>query len=326
MSDKRIGVLLVQESHLSAERLASVQSLYERNLTIFSSAHPSAPSQKEGVAVIINKKLVSSEGATAKTVVEGRAIQVSLKCMGDDRIHLLCIYAPTSDGVEERRRFFNKVQSCNNSVAKPDLMVGDFNNVEDAIDRLPINESADMSVDDLDQLKLSLGLMLVDGWRETNPTSRGYTFHRGQGENATFSRLDRIYVRDPAFRLAREWKIAESGIKTDHLMVAVQLTTVNAPKAGRGRPIFPLSLIRDKKLAEAMKNRGMKAMTNLESFETGATPRSESDNPQKILWNLKKEWLAMARDREKEVISKLLAEIKQREDELKRLQQIPDMD
>ncbi|TBU38140.1 Endonuclease/exonuclease/phosphatase, partial [Dichomitus squalens] len=312
INEHRIGVLMIQETHLSSERLDAVQRLYEKNLKIFSSAHPSVPSQREGVAVIINKRLVSAEGAQMTEVVKGRAIQISLKCMGEDRIHVLCIYAPTSDGVEERCRFFREVQTfyeTNRTVPKPDLMAGDFNNVEDAIDRLPISDASERSVEDLDNLKISLGLMLVDGWRETHPTSRGYTFHRGHGDKAVMSRLDRIYVREPVFNLAREWKITESGIKSDHQMVSTQLTTINAPEAGRGRPIFPLAIIKDKKLASVMKDSGMKAINALQKMEDGGTRRSETHNPQQILADLKNEWMKAARVREKEIVPKLLAEI-----------------
>ncbi|EJF59961.1 DNase I-like protein, partial [Dichomitus squalens LYAD-421 SS1] len=312
MNDKRIGILMIQESHLSSERLESVQRLYEKSLKIFSSAHPSAPGQKEGVAILINKRMVSSEGATATAIVEGRALHVTLKCAGDDRLHVLCIYAPTSDGVEERCRFFNEVRSFyerHREFPKPDIMAGDFNNVEDAIDRLPINESPDRSVEDLDKLKLSLQLMLTDGWRETHPTDRGYTFHRGRDNNATLSRLDRMYTREAVFRLARDWIIMESGIKTDHRMMTVQLTTATAPSVGHGRPIFPLSIIKDRKLAKAMKDRGMVTMSHLDKIERGIAPRSECNNPQRLLADMKNDWMKMARDREKEVVPKLLAEI-----------------
>ncbi|TBU38682.1 Endonuclease/exonuclease/phosphatase, partial [Dichomitus squalens] len=312
LSDNRIGVLLLQETHLTAERLGSIQQLYKRNLEIFSSPHPTQPSQREGVAVILNKRLVSSEGASSLTIVQGRALQVTLKCKGEDRIHILCVYTPTSEGVEERKRFFDQVKeyySVHHNVPKPDLMAGDFNNVEDAIDRLPICDPPDASVCHLDQLKNALGLMLVDGWRETHPTARGYTFHRGTGDGAVLSRLDRIYVRDPLYRLARDWRIDESGIKSDHLMVSVQLTTLNAPAAGRGRPVFPLSIIRDKALTKAMKERGLSAVQTLSALENRVLTRTEEVNPQWVLAKLKSDWIKMARDREKEVIPKLLAEI-----------------
>ncbi|TBU26613.1 Endonuclease/exonuclease/phosphatase [Dichomitus squalens] len=329
MNEHRIGILMIQEAHLSAERLSSIEKLYERNLQIFNSAHPSAPSQKEGVAILVNKKLVNADGAQMTEVVKGRAVQLSLRCMGEDRIHVLCIYAPTSDGVEERRRFFREVQTFyeeHSAVPRPDVMAGDFNNVEDSIDRLPISDTPDMSVDDLDNLKISLGLMLVDGWRGTYPTTRGYTFHRGQKDTAVLSRLDRIYVREPVYNLAREWRILESGIKTDHLMVTVQLTTVNAPSAGRGRPIFPLSIIKDKKLTSTMKDSGMKAMNALLKIENGDTERSETTNPQTILADLKKGWMRAARDREKEIVPKLLAEIKELENKLESIKNVPEMD
>lgn len=49
------------------------------------------------------------------------------------------------------------------------VMAGNFNNIEDEIDCLPVGEPPDSSIEDLDTLKRTLGLSLVDGWRETYP-------------------------------------------------------------------------------------------------------------------------------------------------------------
>ncbi len=197
-------------------------------------------------------------------------------------------------------------------------MAGDFNNIEDNLDRLPIGESADTSILALDSLKISLGLMIADGWRATYPSTREYTFHRGSGRNAVFSRLDRIYVSQEIFECAREWLIREAGVKTDHCLVSVQLTAENAPDMGTGRPIFPLSLLRDKSLAKKIKARGLEAIRELDDLTVHGT-RSAATNPQMILHRFKTDMMRMARDREREVVPKLLAEIRNCERALKGL-------
>ena len=73
-------------------------------------------------------------------------------------------------------------------------MAGDFNNIEDDIDRLPVGEHPDSSIENLDALKRALGMMVVDGWRATHPTEREYTFSWIADGQATNSRLDRFYT------------------------------------------------------------------------------------------------------------------------------------
>ncbi len=321
MTDNRIGVLLLQETHLTEERKASLHKMFARRVKIFFSANPDAPTQREGVAIVLNTRHVSTADAVATEIVPGRAIQISLLCQGGERRYLLCVYAPTSSGVEERREFFKGVQKYYEDrpdFPRPHLMAGDFNNVEDCLDRLPVNDQSDASVLALDSLKLSLGLMLADGWRTTYPTVRDYTFHRGTGRDAVFSRLDRIYVSPRVFEGAREWKICEAGVKTDHSLVSVQLTSASAPEVGPGRPIFPLLLLKDKTLAKRIKARGVEALRDLDTIASTGR-RTEANNPQTVLHQFKGALMRLARERERQVVPKLLAEIRNCESALKRL-------
>ncbi len=319
MSEHRIGILLLQETHLTAERTAAIHKMFAKKIRIFSSEHPEAPTQRDGVAVVLNSRYISTSDATAIEVVPGKAIQVSVSCQGGDRKHILCVYAPTSDGVPERTRFFNNVRRYYEEhplCPKPQLLAGDFNNVEDSLDRLPITDGPDQSISALDDLKLSLGLMLADGWRLTYPNTREYTFHRGSGKAAVFSRLDRIYVTPQLFDNAREWRICEAGVKTDHSLILVQLTPENAPVVGEGRPTFPLSLIKDKKLSRDLKACGEGVMRELAELEAAGT-RTADANPQRILCRFKAAAMKLARTREKEVIPRLVAEIREREKALR---------
>ncbi len=322
MNDHRIGILLLQETHLTEERVAAIHQMFAKKIRVFYSANPEAPTQREGVALVLNARYVDTTHTKATTIVPGKALQVTVSCQGGDAKHLLCVYAPTSSGIPERRRFYEEVRQYyenNPTCSKPHLMAGDFNNVEDTIDRLPVNEGPDQSVTALDELKISLGLQMADGWRITNPNTREYTFHRGTGKQAVFSRLDRIYVTPEVFDNAREWTICEAGVRTDHSLIKVQITPKNAPIVGQGRPLFPLSLIKDKTLAKAIKERGLKAIRELANLNDGGHPRSERANPQLILRRFKEDTMQLARDREKEIIPKLLAEIRNHERALKQV-------
>ncbi len=300
MSDHRIGILFLQETHLTSERKADLHRMFARKVKIFHSSCPDAPTQREGVAIVLNSKFIDMTGATAVEIIPGRALQLSMTCLGGERRNFLCVYAPTSSGANERRLFFDDVRryyETHPDFPRPDVMAGDFNNVEDTIDRLPTSDGPDQSVPALDDLKISLNLMFTDGWRATYPNIRDFTFHRGSGSNAVFSRLDRIYVSLETFEYAREWNLCEAGVRTDHALVSVQLTSKNAPIVGPGRPIFPLSLLRDKKLAKGIKRQGIEAMRQLTELEI-AESRSDERNPQTILHKFKKEIMAMARSQE----------------------------
>ncbi|KAH9858141.1 Endonuclease/exonuclease/phosphatase [Lenzites betulinus] len=316
-----IGVLLLQETHLTAERCADIKRMFKGRLKVLFSPHPDAPTRKEGVAVVLNKAQVNAEGAEVRVIVPGRALQVSVVTRGGEPLHSLCIYAPTSDGIEERRAFFREVKNYYEShpaTPRPHLMAGDFNNVEDRLDRLPISDP-DASLEELDALKDYLGLMIADGWRMTNPTKRAYTFHRGAGDLALCSRLDRIYCTRELFPHCREWQIVTPAVKTDHSMVTVQVTMMNAPTVGKGRPTFPLHLLKDKPLSKKLKAAGLRALQDLDEL-TRTNARSLSHNPQTVLSKLKTTWLELARAQEKATVPKMLAEIEEHEKEKARVQ------
>ncbi len=321
MAEHRIAVLLLQETHLTEERSAGIHKMFAKKIKVFHSPHPEAPTQKEGVAIVLNARFIRTAEAKMKVVIPGRAIQVSVPCQGGDTKHILCIYAPTSDGTAERKRFFLNVcefYETHPDCPKPHIMAGDFNNIEDALDRLPVSEGPDGSMPALDDLKMSLGLMLADGWRVTNPAKREYTFHRGSGEGATFSRLDRFYLTPEVFANARDWSICEAGVRTDHSLIMVQITPENAPTLGQGRPLFPVQLLKDKNLTKKIKQRGIDAIRELEICEAGGG-RTEETNPQTILWKFKTDVMRLGRNREKQVVPKLLAEIRDRERALKQV-------
>ncbi|KAH9848808.1 Endonuclease/exonuclease/phosphatase [Lenzites betulinus] len=324
MKKHGLGILMLQETHLTDQRKDDVKRMFKGRIKILHSAHPDAPTRKEGVAIVLNKSQINANGAAPTVVVPGRALQVAICAHGTEpSLHVLCIYAPTSDGIDERREFFTKVREFyerHPAVQKPHLIAGDFNNTEDMIDRLPIAEP-DASLGELDELKLALGLMTADGWRMTHPTTRSYTFHRGTGNDATCSRLDRIYVTPGIFSQAREWDITAPGVRTDHNLVTVQIAMADAPRVGPGRPVFPMHLLKDKKITKTMKNTGIAAESQLDLLLNEGV-RTDLHNPQTILYNLKVEWMRAARTREKEIVPKLLAEIRQLEQEKARLSRL----
>ncbi len=73
------------------------------------SVHLDAPTQCEGVAVVVNSRYVNTVDISATEIVQGRAMQVSIQRQGGETRQVLCVYAPTSAGTEEHQHFFLQV-------------------------------------------------------------------------------------------------------------------------------------------------------------------------------------------------------------------------
>jgi exonuclease III len=112
----------------------------------------------------------------------------------------------------------------------PDIMLGDFNLVEDAIDCLPSHPDTPNTVKALDSFKRSF--QLQDGWRAEHSTKHSFSFlQTGTGVQ---SRIDRIYASDEIIKSATDWKIEHTGILTDHKMVSTCIIDPKTPFIGCG--------------------------------------------------------------------------------------------
>lgn len=190
MRDKKIAVLAVQETHMDDDRRQAVEQVAGRRLKIVSSADPTNPSGRGGVAVVLNQQLVHSDELQSIEIVPGRAILVTLKFSHEEKLRVLAIYAPNN--AKDNELFWRVLQEyfAANPRKRADIMIGDFNVVEDAIDRIPSHTDNAATVDALDDLKRSLNL--VDGWRETYPDTKAFTFF--QESTKSQSRIDLLSI------------------------------------------------------------------------------------------------------------------------------------
>ncbi|KAF9536850.1 hypothetical protein CPC08DRAFT_613899, partial [Agrocybe pediades] len=176
--------------------------------------------------------------------------------------------------------------------------------VEDRIDRLPMRDrDPEATVNALDDLKCTLRLM--DGWRNTYPTDKNWTY-RQQNENGSKSRIDRIYVTQKVFRTAREWRIEPCHI-SDHSFALVQVVDEKAPEVGTGRRTFAKYLLKDKIMKGIIQKLAMK----LEDAIAKITPklRTETNNAQTLLHEFKKDVMAAAKLREGQIVPKTLEKL-----------------
>ena len=114
---------------------------------------------------------------------------------------------------------------------KADLILGDFNRVESAIDRNPHRKDDLRVVQALESLRAARGL--VDGWRETHENVLQYTY-TGTGQLMSSSRIDRIYCTPSLFLKSDTWKIHSQPLFTDHSAVSVNVSPKAQIKMGKG--------------------------------------------------------------------------------------------
>ncbi|KAF5338264.1 hypothetical protein D9611_014618 [Ephemerocybe angulata] len=228
-------------------------------------------------------------------------------------------------------------------------MVGDFNVVEDALDRIPPKAGKEPTVNALRDLKQTLSL--IDGWRKENPEEKAYTWKQVSvdpesdadepdsdsdeepdeevddesgdefgGENeirdgcVRRSRIDRIYVQRGLYKSTRNWETYEpTVINTDHELVMVTYYDLDSPYIGTGRWQMPGFLLKNKEYLKYANIECKKAEKKMKEWNDQSIG---TDNRQTTFAKLKVA-LQEARDMARVMIPRTKAKIKSLKDDLK---------
>ncbi|EPS94212.1 hypothetical protein FOMPIDRAFT_1033460 [Fomitopsis schrenkii] len=319
LREGKIGVLALQETHLSDDDLATIKTLYGRRLCVFNSPDPDNPTATRGVAIVLNRELMDTSSVHTKEVVPGRALLVTTNWHAGRTITILNVYAPND--VSQNTAFWTTLGKAfaGDNLRKPDIMTGDFNLVEEAIDRIPAKDSPDKPLSALRDLLTSL--RLHDGWRLTNPTDREYTWpQRGGGQR---SRIDRIYASDDIIKRSFGWNITTSGVPTDHCLTTAHLTAAQSPRIGKGRWTMPPQLLLDAVFLWQVAAVGKRELVAAKACAEG-TARTESANPQLALRRFKQQTKELARKRLKQRVPRIKVEIAQMSERKAAIQNRPD--
>ena len=201
MREKGMGILAVQEAHMTDELATQFEGMFGNKFALVHSPDP-ATRNARGVAFVLNKKLLCTDGIRSEVLVLGRALLISTAWKNDTRFNILNIYAPNAPN--EAREFWKTVHQGlrRHTTMKPNVMMGDFNLVEDALDHIPSGTDDQQATELLQNVKSHLGI--VDGWRLANGNEKGYTWSRET--DGTQSRLDRIYIHSDLFAECTDWK------------------------------------------------------------------------------------------------------------------------
>ena len=153
-----------------------------------------------GVVLVLNRDIIPDQEVTFEEIMPGRAIQADIQWHSTLVTTILNIYALNAP--HENRDFWAKLNEVykqpERKIKKPELMLGDFNLVEDAINQLLCNKN---TVEELQKLKHKIKVQ--DGWRTMYPNSKAYT--HTQKPAMSRARLDWIYATEVIIRTALEW-------------------------------------------------------------------------------------------------------------------------
>ncbi|EPS95047.1 hypothetical protein FOMPIDRAFT_1133216 [Fomitopsis schrenkii] len=318
MREKRIGILAIQESHLTDEDVNLIHQLYGRRLRVLHSADVDRPSKASGVAFVLNRELVDTKDAKVSTLIEGRALTLKLHWHGQTAITLMNVYAPNAP--LENAVFWRDLDKklASRGEKNPEVVLGDFNLVEEPIDRLPMKDSAAPALVALKELLMRLNLH--DGWRVTEPGMLDFTYP--QRGSVSRSRIDRIYLSSDLLMRSTDWLIESTGTPTDHRLVSARLTCAQSPYIGKGRWAMPIHLLQDQTFINEVVALG-DTMTRHALLILDSPDRSATDNPQLILRDFKARAKVMAQKRLKEKTPKLDAAIRKLRGQAKAIQSEP---
>jgi hypothetical protein len=161
--------MAVQETHLTPPFVDSLHCQYYSHLHILSSHDPDHTNSK-GIAFVVNKHLTRWKEAVLTEIIPGRAILLQLPWQGKLSIKILAIYAPNAP--TENADFFKNLFNIwiQRHYPQLDVMMGDFNLVEDPLDRLPTHSDASQATEALHDFKQYH--LLADSWRRENPQTQ----------------------------------------------------------------------------------------------------------------------------------------------------------
>lgn len=129
-------------------------------------------------------------------------------------------------------------------VPPPDILLGDFNFIGDALDRLPSRYDSENITDSF--LVLKSNLDLCDGWQQAKPDDITFTYSQSPAQGGSSSRIDRIYLCNALIPFSNDWDISAPGIMTDHQLISARISDSHMHDIGKGRWTLPLFILKDK--------------------------------------------------------------------------------
>ncbi|EJD33235.1 DNase I-like protein, partial [Auricularia subglabra TFB-10046 SS5] len=243
---------------------------------------------------------------THKVLIPGRAILARIEWHSGDYLNILAVYAPTSK--QENKNFWDKLleaqKEANEDQAKVDVLLGDFNFVEDSLDRFPTKLNPIDAPSSFSNIRRAWGLH--DGWRKTFPDKIEWTWRNKA--HKSMSRIDRIYVTDQLLKASREWDITISSLnESDHSRVLAEIVHARAPETGPGRWTMDARLCKDDEFMDRAEKIAAQHVEDMRKVNPDT--RNEEHNVQRIWARAKLEITTIAKKRQRELRSALKSKV-----------------
>jgi exonuclease III len=313
--EKKIGILCRQETHLEDRHISSINELYGQRLKVYNSAHPENPGAATGVAIVINLEILPSSDIVTKVLSPGRALLMKIRWRNDHTLKVLNTYAPNVPLAHPI--FWSEVKNnlLHDNELDIDLHLGNFNMVEDPLDRVPSHSDDNNTTNELQIFKELF--QLQDTWRQENPMTRSFTF---TNSTHSMSRIDHIYTKPALANALHDWEITTSAVPSDHKMVLVCLASSQTPYISKGRWTWPLTLISNEPLMKMIQERGSTLQKELENADKA------THQPQTLWLQFKNQITDLAKTAAKKHIPKMTRKIKSIRDDIYHLEHSPDLD
>ncbi|KIJ33390.1 hypothetical protein M422DRAFT_264654 [Sphaerobolus stellatus SS14] len=243
MQQTQIGVLAIQESHFTDTALQGLENTFNGRMQILNSIDETNPNSK-GVAFLLNKQSTAWKDTKTVEIVPGHALLLLLPWHNDQTLNVLNVYAPNPHN--ENETFWSKFHKKwkDDGLPKIHFLLGDFNMVENSIDRLPVHNGPQGPHESLAKFK-SL-LRLIDGWQHENPDIVAHTWHQNQCD--IYSRLDCIYTTETIFKHTCNWSMSPPPILTDPDIVNIRVFNIDMLYIGNGHWSVPLFTLKEEKI------------------------------------------------------------------------------
>jgi exonuclease III len=323
MSDQKIAILAIQETHLDDELESQVVQCYGKRILLITSHNPTLPRASAGIAFVINKRLIKPSDITVFELMAGRALALKIKWHDTEVTTLLNVYAPNSRAAQPQ--FWRKIEAAKKlyKLRNPDIILGDFNLTEDAIDRSPPHLDDAEAITALREIRHKW--RLHDEWRHSHPSQKVFTYRANTNTHPIKSRLNRIYTTSRVAQRSFNWQHNATPVPTDHWLTSVKFAPFDAPHIGNGRWTWSITTLQNKKLIQAVVDEGMKLQAAIENTAWEQTERNTS-NPQ-LLWNKYKEDIkSTAKSHNKETYRGITVRVTRLKKDIKDITQHPDFD
>jgi ribonuclease HI len=237
---------------------------------------------KEGVGFIINKDLLKNKSWKHTILIPGRASRLEIEWVEGNGLDMIVSYAPNSP--KDKILYFKRLEAEIKLIDdwKKPMILGDFNFVEDAIDRIPHREDNKEVVDTFKKLKKKM--KWVDGKRVIMPETKEYTFL--QPGTLSTSRIDRIYTHVDMLEYSHLWGVYSSGTLSDHNIASIEILKEGLPYLGTGMWRINETTLNYKPFKDGARKILKEVESKLENYklkEKDQTPEERKNyNPQKL--------------------------------------------